>query len=161
MAPFRATIAEVVQRWGTTVPRRDILIGLLELREALRSLGVINGFQWLNGSFTEQCEALRGRAPNDIDVITFLDPPPHPPPPLPVLTILQDHDQTKTRYKVDHIMINLRTPAVGIVDQTRFWFGLFTHRRSDDVWKGIVQISLNTPVEDAIEMQQLRPVASP
>jgi hypothetical protein len=119
------------------------------------------GFQWIDGSFTEQCETARGRAPNDIDVITFFHLPPHPPPPLPALAIVQSHDQTKVRFKVDHIMVNLNMPIVGVVDHTRFWFGLFSHRRTDDAWKGMVQIELNTPAEDAIEMLQLRPGSPP
>lgn len=58
-------------------------------------------------------------------------------------------------------MVSLGMPPVGVVDHARFWFGLFSHRRSDDAWKGMVQIDLGTAADDAIEMQQLKPVSSP
>jgi hypothetical protein len=161
MAPFRASISEVVQRWGTSGERRDILYGFLELRSALRTLGIVAGFQWINGSFTEQCEVVRGRAPNDVDVVTFFMPPSTLPAGSPILTIINDRGQTKNRFKVDHAMVNLNWPPFLVVDHTRFWFGLFSHRRLDEVWKGMVQVDLNTPADDAIEMQILKPASAP
>jgi hypothetical protein len=146
---------------GVSVTRREILFGFLELRDALRSLGVVAGFQWIDGSFSEQCETFRGRPPNDLDVVTFFSPPQLPPSPSPLLATLNDRVQTKNRFKVDHIMVNLSMAPVGIVDHTRFWFGLFSHRRSDDAWKGMVQIDLGTAADDAVEMQQLKPVSLP
>ena len=35
--------------------------------------GFVAGFQWVNGSF---CEQLAAREPNDVDLVTFLVPPP-------------------------------------------------------------------------------------
>lgn len=70
-APYRATMIEVVERYGRSPERRAILRGLLELRRALREVGLAEGFQWLDGSFVEDVETLRGRAPADIDVVTF------------------------------------------------------------------------------------------
>jgi len=72
-APYEATIAEVVQRFSTSPERRIILEGLLRFRRALFETGLERGFQWLNGSFFENIEALENRAPRDIDVVTFFD----------------------------------------------------------------------------------------
>jgi hypothetical protein len=53
-----------------------IIEGLLRLRATLRQAGLDRGFQWVNGSFTEDVETEQRRAPNDIDVAgwnSFLD----------------------------------------------------------------------------------------
>jgi len=83
------------------------------------------------------------------------------PPPSPILSLINDHDQTKHRFKVDHAMVNLNWPPFLVVDHTRFWFGLYSHRRVDEVCKGMVQVDLNTPKDDSIEMQNLKPASSP
>ena len=71
MAPYKTNFSEVVQRYGETPERLAILEGLLAYRAALRGAGIINGFQWLDGSFVEDCEKNRNRPPTDIDIITF------------------------------------------------------------------------------------------
>jgi len=71
MSPYRVDLLEVVQKFGITEERREILGGLLAYRNALRSVGISSGFQWIDGSFVEDCERVRGRPPKDIDIITF------------------------------------------------------------------------------------------
>jgi hypothetical protein len=34
-------------------------------------VGIVEGFQWIDGSFIEDAEKSRGRPPADIDIITF------------------------------------------------------------------------------------------
>ncbi len=46
---------------------------MLAFRRELAKLGLAAGFQWLDGSFVEHVELVRGRAPADIDVVTFAD----------------------------------------------------------------------------------------
>ncbi len=36
---------------------------------------MFRGFQWINGSFVENVEMSRGRAPGDVDVVTFFHAP--------------------------------------------------------------------------------------
>ncbi len=166
MSPYPTTSAELCTKLGTTDERRQILLGFFELRAALRQLGVTSGFQWLDGSFAEEAEKTRGRAPNDIDVVTFFQPAPLPTQPTPALTtflpVLSNRDATKHRFRVDHIMVPLAsTPdriadARRLVDDVRYWFGLFSHRRSDDVWKGMLQLPLDTATDDQQAAESIR-----
>jgi hypothetical protein len=166
MSPYICNSAELCAKLGTTEERRRILLGFFELREALREVGIKTGFQWLDGSFTENAEKTRKRAPNDIDVVTFFEPP-RLPIPLPVRTaslmpILTKRTATKTRFQVDHIMVPLVSnpdriqDAKRLVDEVRYWFGLFSHRRSDDVWKGMLYLPLDTAVADGQAADTIR-----
>lgn len=165
MSPYPCTSVELSARLAATDARRQILAGLLELRGVLRQLGVTSGFQWLDGSFVEDAENTRGRAPNDIDVVTFALLPPALPLALPpalaaLVPVLTDRDATKARFHVDHILVPLRaaqfSDASRLVDDARYWYGLFSHRRNDDVWKGMLQLPLDTEAEDAIASASLR-----
>jgi hypothetical protein len=60
-SPYVTDLCTVVNTLGTTAERRALISGLLDYREALRAVGVTSGFQLLDGSFTEECEKLRGR----------------------------------------------------------------------------------------------------
>lgn len=70
-----STLLDVVMRFGTSGERRHVLQGWLAHRAALHHLGLVSGFQWIDGSFVEDVETLRGRAPNDVDVVSFVDAP--------------------------------------------------------------------------------------
>lgn len=167
MSPYPTTSAELCTKLGTTDERRRILFGFFEMRAALRQLGVTTGFQWLDGSFAEDAEKTRGCAPNDIDVVTFFQPVPPPlqiPPALAtLLPVLTNRDATKNRFHVDHILVPLAsTPdriadAKHLVDEVRYWFGLFSHRRSDDVWKGMLQLPLETATDDQLAVDSMQP----
>ncbi len=77
MAPYQATLVEIVQRFASSPERVSILNGLLRYREKLRSYGIIDGFQWIDGSYLEDCEKHRSRPPSDIDLVTFAERPVH------------------------------------------------------------------------------------
>jgi hypothetical protein len=166
MSPYLCNSMELCTKLGTTDERRQILLGFFELRDALRQLGMISGFQWLEGSFTQNVEKPPGRAPNDIDVVTFYPPITLPtnltPPIATLLPVLGNRDATKQRFRVDHILVPLAsTPdrladARRLVDDVRYWFGLFSHRRSDDVWKGMLQLPLDTAAEDVQAADSIR-----
>jgi hypothetical protein len=167
MSPYPCTSLELCAKLGTSPERQAILRGFFELREILRQLGVSIGFQWINGSFTEDVEndPRRKNPPNDIDVVTFYRPLPALPAPLPqhlatAIPILGNRAATKTRFRVDHFMIPMdpRSPEF-LIDQARYWFGLFSHRRGDDVWKGMLKISLDTPADDLLAIGNLPTVA--
>lgn len=166
MSPYLCNSMELCTKLGTTDERRRILLGFLELRDALRHWGMNSGFQWLDGSFAEYAEQTRGRAPNDIDVVTYYQPI-QPPSNMPaaiaaLLPVLADRDSTKQRFHVDHILVPLAptadrlADARRLVDDVRYWFGLFSHRRSDDVWKGMLQLPLDTAAEDMQAANSMR-----
>jgi hypothetical protein len=166
MSPYPCTSIELCNKLGTSDERCKILLGFLELRQSLRTLGIKNGFHWLDGSFTENVERTRNSAPRDIDVVTFLEPANLPTPlskPMAdTLVVLQDRDATRKQFRVDHIVVQLvstsdRTKdATRLVDVTRYWFGLFSHRRNDDVWKGMLRLSLDTVADDTQALNSLR-----
>jgi hypothetical protein len=43
-----------------------------------------------------------------------------------------------------------------LVGDTTYWFGLFSHRRADDVWKGMLYLELDTVAEDDLAKNALR-----
>lgn len=148
MSPYVVSIADVVKRYATSEERVRILVGLLEFRAALRSVGIVDGFQWLDGSFVEHVEETRGRAPADMDVVTFARRPmesPHE-----WKRLVNDHlylfepRATKTRYHCDAYFVDLSKNPFLIVDDTRYWFGLFSHQRVTSLWKGMLSVPLQS-----------------
>lgn len=147
-APYRVELLGVVQRFGETPERRAILAGLVAYRNALRAVGITAGFQWIDGSFVEDCEKNRGRPPSDIDIITFSVRPQkyrdsgswrefvksRPD--------LFDPEVSKGEYKCDAYFVDLAAHPVHVVAQTRYWFGLFSHQRDTYLWKGMLEIPL-------------------
>jgi len=166
MSPYPCNSSELCVKLGTTDERRIILLGFFELRAALRQLGITSGFQWLDGSFAEDAERIRRKPPGDIDVVTFYPPLQIPPNLSPdvaaLLQVLSDRDATKQQFHVDHILVPLApTPdrmadAKRLVDDVRYWFGLFSHPRSDDVWKGMLQLPLDTVADDVQAADSIR-----
>jgi hypothetical protein len=52
-------------------------------------------------------------------------------------------------YRCEAFFVDLSLPGEVIVPQVAYWFGLFSHRRTTFEWKGLVQVPLDTPAEDA------------
>jgi hypothetical protein len=154
MSPYLTTSLEVVVTFGTSPGRRDILKGWLTHRASLRKLGFINGFQWLDGSFVEQKE------PGDIDVMSFLYRPPR----MSVLELAavmranpeQFHRKTvKAKYKVDHFNLDLSGSPENLVRISRYYLGLFSHRREDGVWKGMLEVGMLDEADDQAALKAL------
>ena len=78
LSPYPATSEEVCRKFGTSPDRRAILRGWLNFRTRLTQLGIVSGFQWLDGSFLEDIEGIEARQPRDLDLITFFVPPTDP-----------------------------------------------------------------------------------
>lgn len=160
LSPFPATSVEVCQRFATSPERRAILSGWLAFRRELTSLGVIRGFQWLDGSFLEDKEAALGKPPEDLDLITFFMLPTGEAPALfqsrifTALPAFFDRDISKADFLLDHFPVHLGAPGPALVENTRYWTGLFSHNR-DGIWKGMLRIELNTAVEDTAAAQHL------
>lgn len=148
VSPYQTTLAEFCQRYSHTAPRKAILHGLLDLRQVFISNNLF-GFQWIAGSFVDDIENLAGRAPNDVDVVTFYTPPSGPAR-LSVAPIVAgtEHPHCKAAFKVDHYTIPLDGQPPAIVDGARFWYALFSHTRLSE-WKGLVRLSLDSSAGDA------------
>lgn len=153
MAPYRCQFEDVESRLGTSPERLDILRGLSEFRGELRSLGV-TGFQWLDGSFVENCEAQRSRPPGDIDVVTFIDVGCSRE---TVMKVIQDPrfnpPLSKQTFHMDSFFIYLGDLSRPVIKLTAFWYGLFSHRRDDFLWKGMLEIPLQLGDEDLFSVR--------
>lgn len=155
-SPYEVVLANLVDRFSTTPERVAILDGFLKLRAKFHSLGVVSGFQWVDGSFLEQVEVLDSRPPNDIDVVTFFDLPAG----LSEMDVVNldpalfDHDLVKATYKVDHYPSVLgKTLDAFQIRLISYWYSMWSHRR-DGLWKGFIQVSLD-PAQDIDALQTL------
>lgn len=158
LSPYPATTAEVCLKFCYSPERQAILQGWLDLRSALRTLGYNQGFQWLDGSFVEDIEnSERNRPPGDIDVVSFLMPSRLSKAQMDgeLLNVLSNRAATKARFRADHFVVVLNASGVSIVEQTRYWCGLFSHRRSDSIWKGMLRVELGSQAEDDDARQHL------
>lgn len=155
MSPYKVSMHDVVARFATSRPRVKILRGLLAYRSALLSAGVTAGFQWLDGSFVEDVEQIRKVPPKDLDVVTFGK--------LPASDVaakrewmqkhvhLLDRNQAKIVFSCDAFFVDLAKNPEMLVDDTRYWFGLFSHQRESTLWKGMLQVPLNSNDQDAVD----------
>ena len=131
-----------------------MLDGFLRYRAALHTAGLVQGFQWLDGSFLEHVELLESRPPNDIDVVTFYK--------LPVGKTQLDlqvqavdifpnsrasQQAMKANYRVDAYTVHLGMVSERLIEQGTYWYSMWSHRRNQ-IWKGYVQVDL-APIEDA------------
>jgi hypothetical protein len=151
LSPYPCTMVELCARFATSPKRRQILRGLLELRRELFDLG-IQGFQWLDGSFLEDIETQEGRDPGDMDVVTFVENPLSPRDVRDLIMtqkpVLFDRSQIKGAYFADHFLVPLGSAPRVLVDLSKYWYGLFSHRR-DRVWKGMLAVELVDRTDDA------------
>ena len=144
-SPYESSMSAFIQRFGTSPERIDILRGFLAYRSQLNKVGITSGFQILDGSFVEDCEKIRNRPPNDIDMVTFSY--------LPIAGVnvstfvqtnleLFDQNLAKNKYKCDAYFIDLGKDSRLIVEDSFYWYGLFSHQRDTNLWKGMVRIPL-------------------
>lgn len=149
-SPYLCSMIELAERFTYSPERKRIFLGLLNFREAMRSAGLTQGFQWIDGSFLEDCERIRGRAPNDIDLVTFFERPQAVSDSESWKKFADFHKDlflnSKAKYCCDayfvDLTVNLKRPAKAIVSSTHYWFGLFSHQRETTLWKGLLQVSL-------------------
>ena len=155
-APYIVLLDEVVLRFGTTPARQAITEGFLQYRTELHAAGLIEGFQWIDGSFLENIELLESRPPNDVDVITFYRLPNG----VTQADLAQqapglfDRIQVHERLRVDAGVQCLDVPSERIVAQSMYWYSMWSHRR-DRSWKGFLQVDLS-PSEDDMARRTLR-----
>jgi hypothetical protein len=157
-SPYVTTSVELVQHFGNSIQRRALLRSFFALRTRLRSMGFVHGFFWIDGSFVENVEHSRQLSPGDIDTVFFANPPSH-------LVSAQEwvnlasgnsdvfeRKQCKNKYACDFILINLGKPPEKLVKETRYWYGLFSHRRVDQVWKGLLELPMNNDDASALAL---------
>ncbi|WP_211453497.1 DUF6932 family protein [Collimonas antrihumi] len=148
-SPYPAPLCEVIEQFASSPKRIAILQGFLNYRAALHKLGLVSGFQWLDGSFMENVETQELRSPNDMDVVTYFH--------LPVgetqITLLTkagnllSNNHVKATYSVDAYPHILGEPTSAVqIRQISYWYSMWSHRR-DGTWKGFVQVDLD-PQED-------------
>ncbi|WP_346286440.1 hypothetical protein [Zoogloea sp.] len=158
MSPYKVGFLQFVQQFATSRPRAELLNGLIAYREALRNIGITQGFQWFDGSFVEDVEQSRGRPPADIDVVTFAYGPRYDDPEAYRDWVQQNKalftpSETKRLHNCDAYFVDLgRVSPHTLVDHTRYWFGLFSHQRATALWKGMVQVSMDS---DDIEARKV------
>lgn len=158
MSPYRGSTPDVVRVLGNSERRKSILRGWLLHRKALRAIGFNKGFQWIDGSFVE-----KEKEPKDIDTMTFFRRPAH-------VKTLDDlarlwqantpvlgRGQVKRSFHVDFLSLDLDGDGEILVDMTRYYLSLFSHRRKDLVWKGMIQVSLDSVAEDDQALHLLGP----
>jgi hypothetical protein len=151
MSPYLATMREVAERFCTTQARADLFAHWVRHRKALSAIA-LTGFQWIDGSFCEDVERLRGRPPADIDMMTAIIRPQHLFAPavwtpfVAANAALLDRDQVKANYHCDVLFIDGTLPAFVVHPQLTYCFGLFTHQRTTYLWKGLVQVPF--PADD-------------
>jgi len=154
-SPYETTPLELVQRLGHTAARRRLLEGLFRYRGDLRSLGFSEGFQWLDGSFVENVEQSQARSPSDIDVVTFAMTP-HGLSRSEVEALprrypdLLDPIRARAHYGCDAYLMPLDGSPGRLVRRAAYYFGLFSHRRSDNVWKGLLAMPLQSDDDAAL-----------
>lgn len=157
MSPYVATALEVVSTFATSPERRNILRGWLRHRADLRTIGFERGFQWLDGSFVED------KLPRDLDVVSFFYRPQGIQDPTQLLMAIRANgtlfvrNRVKAEYKLDAFPVDLDGSPEALVSSSRYFLGLFSHRRGDDVWKGMLQVRLEDPADDAAALAALGP----
>ena len=158
-SPYSVSLVDLIVRFGNTEGRRRQLIELLDFRSQLHKAGMTKGFQWINGSFVEEVEQTRPErpAPEDIDVVTFY----HIPEGRTDASLEQSlsHILNDPDYVIDAYFVQLNDiDAEILVDLTRYWYGLWSHKRETFQWKGFVQVSLQD-TEDHVAMSELNRMA--
>ena len=144
-SPYIVDLAVLFDRFATSPERKVILEGLLRFRADLHAAGITSGFQWMDGSFLEQVEALEGRAPRDMDVVTFFYLPQGQDQKSLIQHhgILFDQKQVKETYAMDAYFTVLGQPTdQWQIKNIAYWYSLWSHRR-DGLWKGFVQVDLD------------------
>lgn len=150
VSPYMCNIVEFCNFFATNTERIDILKGFVRFRILMIENGIINGYQWIDGSFSENIEESEGRTPNDIDVVTFgrgLTKEFYS----VIATKFPEFiypSKSKEKFKVDHYAVPYDMDPEFTVEYTRYWCQLFSHNRNG-VWKGMLKLPLySTPEED-------------
>jgi hypothetical protein len=159
-SPYPVSLVDLVLRFATSPDRRRILDGFLRYRQRLHFAGLLDGFQWIDGSFLENIEVLERRPPNDLDVVTFFRIPAG----ADVAAMLGSAPDAfpldsaarvifKARFFLDAHLVRLDQPPERLVTHTTYWYSMWSHRRNG-LWKGYLQVDL-AATEDVVAASHL------
>lgn len=155
MSPYETTLVRIADKLCGSAERKAIFSGLLRYRKEIQRIGFATGFQWLSGSFMEDIETLEKRHPGDVDVVTFAPRPLGVTDDAAMQTFINNNIHlfhprlVKSVFHCDSYFVDLSLPASDIVERTRYWFGLFSHRRVTGLWKGMLQVPIAGSQDDA------------
>ena len=151
-SPYRTSLVDVIERFGSSPVRRELLSGLLDFRAEVHRAGLTEGFLWIDGSFVEDVERTRGRTPGDIDVVTFF----YIPEGYTRESLARDFPNifaaaaAKAAFSVDSYFVGLnQTDAERIVNRAAYWYSLWGHTRGR-LWKGFVEVDLDPGEDDEV-----------
>lgn len=149
-SPYKISLLEFYKRFVKISPeRKNLLNGLIAFRKKVHSLGITEGFQWIDGSFLEDIEKIEGRPPNDIDSVIFverynddnIDE---------IYSFFVDKSNIKTKFCIDSYEVWMsELPQRQLIDTSLYWYSMWSHTRNQQ-WKGFIQVDLNE-----LEDQQL------
>jgi hypothetical protein len=161
-SPYRTSTLELCNTFGTTRTRREILRGLLKLRSALADLQLTDGWQWLDGRFLEKDRGSH-HEPELIQVVTFYKPSPLLEDPLfsEHMHRVNDYELSHRLFRVDHNYVNLDLELPDLISNTRHYAALLSHQSETGLWKGMLQINLNTPQDDSMALKRLEEMDRP
>lgn len=158
-SPYPSQMTELVSVLGSTPERCNLLYSLIQYRNLLHSFGYVDGVQFIDGSFVEDVETREGRSPRDIDVFSFLVRPfqYHGNDPLWAstgfpqwTTEIVNHSLNKQRYQLDTYAIAVdQSGPLQLMNETIYWYSLFSHKRVTHDWKGFVAVRLNAADDQA------------
>ena len=163
-SPYPATMYDVVERFCTSAERAKLLKGLNAYRRHLYKGGFHSGSQWIDGSFVENVESVRRRAPSDIDIVTLFNRP------IKyqinkeiweldfqnsIFGAYFDTYNMKALFSCDTYGIDLDIGPRALVRNTTYWFGLFSDMRGSNSKKGIVEIPLATDSMEFTAIDQM------
>ncbi|RFA20846.1 hypothetical protein B7R25_08855 [Subtercola boreus] len=100
------------------------------------------------GSFVEDTN------PNDLDTVAFLFRPPGVGDSSALADLMEinsaifDRAKVRASHGVDFIPVDLEGAQEELIKEVCYWLGMFSHRRNDDLWKGVLQITLEDEAED-------------
>ena len=157
-SPYVVSLVDLVTRFGNTEGRRRIMI---PFRRELHEAGLVDGFQWIDGSFVETVEAFQNRPPQDVDIVTFA----HFPDGYSERRLLDEYprrfdgDNIREQFNVDSYFVFLDPASLrSVVDQSIYWYSVWSHTRTGD-WKGYLQVKLDVD-GDATAKDEVERVAS-
>lgn len=154
VSPYKCDTLELCHRFATTKERTDLLKYLLSFRARMDALNINHGIQWVNGSFCEDIESSESRSPRDIDVVTYYNGTVITPAILTSFPEFSSPTLSKTNFFLDHYPVDFTHDPFVTINMTRYWIQLFCHKRNL-IWKGILELSLNTPREDRLALDYL------
>lgn len=158
-SPYPSLMTELVATLGSTPERCNLLYSLILYRSLLHSFGYVDGIQFIDGSFVEDIETRESRDPRDIDIFSFLIRPAqyHGNDPLWQSTgfpqwvgEIVNQSLNKQRYQLDTYAITVdQAGPLQLMNETIYWYSLFSHKRVTQEWKGFLAVPLNASDDQA------------